>query len=233
MQRTSAPVRAPAPRKRRGRPPRWSRDEIVEAVATMLLAEPAEPLTIARAADAVGAKPMSLYRHFRDRDDLVAAVARHLLVDALAPVDPDAPWQDQVRTWMLSVHEQARRVPRLVQMMARGESADWLVGSARLAAIFERCGVDDDRLIAEAIYWVATITMGHVMIDAAAPRQLQRDRVQASLDRLDAADAARVTGLVPHFARMRDDGFERVAEGVIGQLEHMLASADRFAGRGS
>ena len=199
----------------------------------MLLADPGATLTIARAANAVGAKPMSLYRHFRDRDDLVAAVARHVLFDTGATLDPDAPWQDQVRAWMLSVHEQARRVPQLVQMMARGESAEWLVGSARLAAIFERCGVDDDRLVAEAIYWVATITMGHAMIDAAAPQQLQGDRVRASLDRLDPADAARVAGLVPHFAGMRGDGFARVAEWVIGQLEHMLASADRSAAVGS
>ena len=68
----------------------------------MLLADPAAPLTIARAAEAVGAKPMSLYRHFEDRDDLVAAVARHVFFDARSPVDTDAPWQEQIRAWMLS-----------------------------------------------------------------------------------------------------------------------------------
>lgn len=176
---------------------------------------------------------MSLYRHFRDRDDLVAAVARHVLFDTCAPLDSDLPWQEQVRTWMLSVHEQARRVPQLVQLMASGESAEWLVGSARLAAIFEHSGVDDERLVAEAIYWVATITMGHAMIEAAAPQQLQGDRVQASLDRLDAADAARVARLVPQFADMRRDGFARVVEWVIRQLERMLGRAERTVAMGT
>jgi AcrR family transcriptional regulator len=211
-----------APERRRGRPPRWSREQIVDAVAAMLVAEPSAPLTIARAAEAVGAKPMSLYRHFEDRDDLVAAVARRVFFETPPPVDADAPWQEQTRAWMLSVYAQARGVPQLVQMMASGESAEWLVGSAHLATIFERCGVDDDRLVAEAIYWVATITMGHAMIEAAAPDHLEGARVQASLDRLDADDAARVAPLLPQFAELRRDGFERVVEWVIGQLERML-----------
>src|SRR5437763_11845496 len=107
---------------RRGRPPRFSREQIVEAVADMLLADPTAPLTIARAAEAVGAKPMSLYRHFADRDDLVAAVAHHVFADTRPPVDADTPWQEQIRGWMLAVYDRARQVPQLVHLMASGES---------------------------------------------------------------------------------------------------------------
>jgi AcrR family transcriptional regulator len=221
--RAAPPAAEPA--RRRGRPPRFTREQIVDAVAEMLLADPEAPLTIASAAAAVGAKPMSLYRHFADRDDLVAAVARRVFFDT-APTIDDSPWPDQVRAWMLSVYEQARRVPQLVQMMASGESAEWLVSTAHLAKVFERSGVRDDRLVAEAIYWVATITMGHSMIEAASPPQLHDDRVQASLDRLDADDAERVARLLPQFADMRRDGFERVVEWVVSQVEQMLARGD-------
>jgi AcrR family transcriptional regulator len=210
------------PARRRGRPPRLSRAQIVEAVARMLVADPDAPLTIARAADAVGAKPMSLYRHFDDRDDLVAAVARHVFFDSLPTPDANAAWQDQVREWMLAVYDQARRIPQLVQMMASGESADWLSASAHLARIIERSGVDDDRVVAEAIYWVATITMGHAMIAAAAPEQLQGERVEASLRRLDATDAARVARLVPEFAAISRDGFTRVAEWTVREVERIV-----------
>jgi AcrR family transcriptional regulator len=198
---------------------------VVEAVAEMLAADPGAPLTIARAAEAVGAKPMSLYRHFQDRDDLVAAVARHVFVDTRPPVDAALPWQDQIRAWMLTVYERARRVPQLVQMMATGESAEWLADSAHLAAIFERCGVDDDRSVAEAVYWVATVTMGHAMIEAAGPHHLQVQRVQASVDRLDPGDAERVARLIPQFTDMRRDGFARVVEWVVCQLERMITDA--------
>ena len=125
---------------------------------------------------------------------------------------------------MLSVYDQARRVPQLVHMMASGESAEWLVGSAQLARIIERSGVGDDRLVAEAIYWVATITMGHAMIAAAAPEHLQGERVQASLQRLDANDAARVARLVPQFAEIGRDGFARVTEWTVREVERIVSA---------
>jgi AcrR family transcriptional regulator len=203
-----------------------SRDRIVAAVADLLVADPEAPLTMARAAEAAGAKPMSLYRHFHHRDELVAAVARHVLFEPSPPVE-SAIWQDQVAAWMTAVYGRSTRVPQLVQLMASGESTEWLVGAVQLASIFERCGLDDDRLLAEAIYWVATITMGHAMIDAASPPHLQAELVQASLDRLDAGDARRVAGLVPQFNDMRGDGFQRVVRWTIEQLERMVAGANR------
>src|SRR4051794_38294622 len=121
---------------RRGRPPKFSREQIVEAVAAMLLADPATPLTIARAAEAVGAKPMSLYRHFADRDDLVAAVTQRLFAETRVGLSADASWQEEVAGWMLAIYRMAQRVPQLVQLSASGESAGWLVDSAHLASAF-------------------------------------------------------------------------------------------------
>lgn len=190
----------------------------------MLVADPDAPLTIARAADAVGAKPMSLYRHFADRDELVAAVARRVLFDPSPPLETGT-WQEQTAAWMLAVYDRARRVPQLVQLMASGESTEWLLGAVQLASIFERCGLVDEQLVAEAIYWVATTTMGHAMIEAASPARLREHQVRASLDRLDTADAARVARLVPQFDDMRGDGFRRVVGWTIAQLERMVTTS--------
>ncbi len=66
-------------RRGRGRPPRLSRERIVEGAVEVLLAEPAVSLTIKRVADAVGAAPMALYRYFPDRDALLQATADHVL----------------------------------------------------------------------------------------------------------------------------------------------------------
>jgi AcrR family transcriptional regulator len=192
----------------------------------MLVADPSAPLTMARAAQAVGAKPMSLYRHFEHRDELVAAVARRVLFEPAPPLDAGT-WQEQIGAWMLAVYERSTRVPQLVQLMASGESTEWLVGAGQLASIFERCGLGDDRLVAQAIYWVATVTMGHAMIEAASPPRLQAERVQASLNRLDALDADRVARLVPQFDRMRSSGFRQVVGWTIEQLEHMVADPHR------
>ena len=208
---------------RRGRPPKFSRDQIVEAVAAMLLADPTTPLTIARAAEAVGAKPMSLYRHFADRDDLVAAVAQRLFAETRQPIAEDATWQEEVASWMRAVYRMAQRVPQLVQLSASGESAGWLVDGAHLAEMFERAGVDDDQLVAEAVYWVSTTTLGHALIYAAGEHSLTLERLEHSLEWLDEDDARRVGRLLPHLDGLREDGFERIVGWTIDALERRLA----------
>jgi len=212
---------------RRGRPARFSRDQIVEAVTEMVLADPSSPLTVARAADAVGAKPMSLYRHFADRDDLVAAVARHLFAGVRPAVGTGTPWQDEVRAWMTAMYRQARRVPQIVQLLATGESAEWLDDSAHLAGIFERAGVADDHVIAQAVYVVATTTMGHAMLHAAGRDHARGERLQTALTRLDGDDAARMARLIPQFDSVREDGFGLVVELAVAGLEHLLAMRPR------
>lgn len=209
---------------RRGRPPRYSRETIVDAVAEMLLADPTTPLTIARAAEAVGAKPMSLYRHFTDRDDLVSAVAERLFAGTREPVAPGTSWQDEVAAWMQSVYRMACRVPQLIQLMASGESAGWLVDSAYLASIFERSGVQDDRRIVEAVYWAATTTMGHALIYAAGQQHLPVDRHVLDLGRLAAEDAARMARLLPHFEALRPHAFDDVVAWTIAGLEQRLGN---------
>jgi AcrR family transcriptional regulator len=212
----------PAPA-RRGRPPRYSREQIVRDVAEMLLAEPDEPLTIARAADAIGAAPMSLYRHFADREDLVVSVAHHLLAGARPPLDGATSWQDQLRAWMTTVHDQATRVPQLLQFAGTGPSPAWLTDSAYLSAVLERAGFDDDRSLAEAVYWVATTTMGQAMIHAASPPESPHGRLQNRLDDLPAADAERLGRVLPHLAAMHKQEFVRVVDWTIAGLERTLA----------
>jgi AcrR family transcriptional regulator len=216
--------KAPA---KRGRPARFSREQIVDAVAAMLLADPRTPLTIARAAEAVGARPMSLYRHFADRDDLVAAVAQRLFAESRVPTEPDATWQEEVAAWMRSVYRMATRVPQLVQLAASGESAGWIVDSAHLAAIVERSGVHDERLVAEAVYWVSTTTLGHALIYAAGEQTVTLDRLQKSLEWMEPEDAQQVTRLLPHLELLRESGFERIVEWTIEAVEARLTPRRR------
>src|SRR5262249_52182334 len=71
--RNTMPPVAKRAESRRGRPPTYSRDQIVRDVADALLTDPEMPLTMSRMAAAVGSAPMSLYRHFTDREDLIAS----------------------------------------------------------------------------------------------------------------------------------------------------------------
>ena len=110
-----------------------------------------------------------------------------------------------------------------MQLLASGESAEWLGDSAYLTRVFEGAGIREDSVLAEAVYWVATATMGHAMIDAAGRDHLQPERLRASLERLDPEDAALTARLIPHFDDMRDRGFELVVELTIAGLEQLLS----------
>jgi AcrR family transcriptional regulator len=220
--RAAAAANSPSPR--RGRPPRYTREQIVRDVAEALLADPTTPITIARAAEVVGAAPMSLYRHFTDREDLLVSVANYVFAVARPPAAPGTTWQDQVRTWMTTVYQQATRVPQLVQLVATGESPAWLADSAYLAATLERAGIVDDRRLAEAVHFVATTTLGQAMIRAVRPAAFPADHLERGFDVLSADDAARVRRVLPHLVDMQPTDFDNVVAWTVAALEHGITN---------
>ena len=56
-----------------------SRDHIVDATLRLVRDEPDAPITMERVAAVLGTRPMSLYTHVRNRDELVALAAAQAL----------------------------------------------------------------------------------------------------------------------------------------------------------
>ena len=108
---------------RRGRPPRATPEQIVDAAVALVVAEPDEPLTMARVANAVGLTPMALYRHFKDRDELMDAVVGRILLERNAAIPREGPWQDQLRAWVLGGLDYLVPCAQVVQVVLRG----WIV----------------------------------------------------------------------------------------------------------
>lgn len=191
---------------------------ILESVAGMLRADPDAPLTMARAAEAVGATPMSLYRYFEDRDDLLVSVTRHVLRDADAAVPAGSDWQERIRAWMTTVYERSVRHPQVFQMAASGESPAWLTCSARLSEIFESAGWTDPRRVAAAVYLIGTTTLGQAMVAAASGRRLSAHRLDGAIGHLTPEEAGRVAPLIPHLVAVADAGFDLVVEATVTAL---------------
>jgi TetR/AcrR family transcriptional regulator, tetracycline repressor protein len=97
----SAPVTEPAPRHEReasGRT-RWgslSRADIVDAAVTIVEAGGYEEMSIRSLAADLGVAPMSLYRHIRNKDDLLDEVVSRLLASAWPPTVTEDNWQDWI-----------------------------------------------------------------------------------------------------------------------------------------
>ncbi len=86
----------PAPPARRAPWGTISREDIVQAAVKIVGAHGYEEMTIRGLAAELGVAPMSLYRHIRDKDDLLDEVADRLLAPAWRPSAAEDDW----RAWL-------------------------------------------------------------------------------------------------------------------------------------
>ena len=150
---------------RRGRPPRATPEKIVDAAVALVLAEPDEPLTMARVASSVGLTPMALYRHFKDRDELMDEVVGQILMERNAAIPREGPWQDQLRAWVLGGLDHLVPCAQVVQVVLAGGSSRWVHDAATLVRILDQAGFADDQL-ADMQVWIALSVGGYVMAEA-------------------------------------------------------------------
>ena len=82
--------------RRRGRPPRISRDDIVDAACELGI----ENLTMAAVAERLGVTHQSLYGWVQDRDELIDLVSDRLIRRLeIKPPDDPADWRDSLRSY--------------------------------------------------------------------------------------------------------------------------------------
>jgi TetR/AcrR family transcriptional regulator, tetracycline repressor protein len=203
---------------RRGRPPRATPEQIVDAAVTLVLTEPDEPLTMARVASAVGLTPMALYRHFRDRDELMDEVVGRILLERNAAIPREGPWQDQLRAWILGGLEYLVPCAQIVQVVFAGGSSRWLHDAATLARILEQAGFVDDEL-ADLQVWIALSVGGYVMAEASRRKGPNMSETYAALAHLAPDDADRMARLIPKIERAFDQMHERFADRLIQTVE--------------
>jgi len=204
---------------RRGRPPRATPEQIVDAAVALVLAEPTEPLTMARVANSVGLTPMALYRHFKDRDELMDAVVGQILMERNAAIPREGPWQDQLRAWVLGGLEYLVPCAQIVQVVFAGGSSRWLHDAATLARILEQAGFTDDDDVADMQVWIALSVGGYVMAEAARRKGPNMSETYAALAHLAPEDADRMARLIPKIERAFDQMHERFADRLIQTVE--------------
>ena len=190
----------------------------MDAAVASLLAAPDEPLTMARVASSVGLTPMALYRHFKDRDELMDAVVGRILVERNAAIPRGGPWQDQLRAWVLGGLEYLVPCSQVVQVVFAGGSSRWLHDAATLARILEQAGFADDDL-AEMQVWIALSVGGYVMAEASRRKGPNVSETYAALAHLAPDDADRLARLIPKIERAFDHMHERFADRLIQTVE--------------
>lgn len=122
--------------------------EAILAAATELAASGAS-LTFRSLGSALGADPTAIYRRFRDKDELMAALLDGLISASLVAVDRDAPWRDQLRAGavhtidIFASHPQIGVQATAIATGGPGELAviDWILSQ------LGRAGLDKEQVV--------------------------------------------------------------------------------------
>src|SRR4029077_67554 len=77
-------------------PGRQHLDREVILSAAIDLAATGSAITFRALGAALGTDPTAVYRHFRDKQELMQALVDRLIIAAQAEVDPEASWRDQL-----------------------------------------------------------------------------------------------------------------------------------------
>jgi AcrR family transcriptional regulator len=152
------------PRRRAGRPARLSRDAVVAAALTIVDREGIEALTMRRVARELESSPMAIYRHVRDKDQLLVLMLDRLAATvAVPPLDP-AP-RTRLQQACRAMRDGLARYPWVLDVLAEGDliapAILWLV--EEIVAGFIACGLTEAEAV-DGYRAVWQFTVGELII---------------------------------------------------------------------
>lgn len=105
----------------RPRKPLLSRERIVEAASALVDAEGLEAVSTRRLAAGLGVSGPSLYNHFRNKDEILDAVADTVSAQVdLSMFGDGRDWRTALHDWAASYREALRAHPNIVPVLAQG-----------------------------------------------------------------------------------------------------------------
>src|SRR5215208_5588620 len=106
------PVREDSPR------PPLDRERILAAAESIVASEGVGKLTMRRIGAELGADPTAVYRHFRNKDELLVQLADRMF-GTLPAVDPGLNWRERFKAEMRHAVDRYRSHPDLAVLLAK------------------------------------------------------------------------------------------------------------------
>ncbi|MEU5582697.1 TetR/AcrR family transcriptional regulator [Streptomyces huasconensis] len=209
---------------------RWSTEEILDTAAELLRTSDADSFSVRKLAAALGTDSSSLYRHFRNKTELLRAVADRILLTAMDGYRPEGDWKQRVTTLALRLREAFGEQPQLAGVWARfgsGGTGSRLVMEELLQAL-RTSGLPDEEVPARyhrIVILVAALIASEAGIGTLTSKEYEQGMEQFRVAVLG-ADPEHFPAL-SHFARdIRPLGVDRRAafeEILAAQLAHIEA----------
>ncbi|MGH7643607.1 MAG: TetR/AcrR family transcriptional regulator [Candidatus Dormibacteria bacterium] len=144
-----------------------SREQVVLAAIQMVESGGYERLTIRQLATNLEVGPMSLYRHVRDKDDLLGEVVDHLLERSWRPREGATGWRDWVAEAAERLHQFLVSQPAAMHIYLSHPVVS-PAAVTRMNAMMEvlRHGLGDERVARQAYAAVHTYTVGFAALES-------------------------------------------------------------------
>jgi len=209
---------------------RWSTEEILDTAVVLLRTSDAESFSVRKLAVALGTDSSSLYRHFRNKTELLRALADRVLLAAMDGYRPEGDWKQRITALALRLREAFGEQPQLAAIWGRygsGGAGSRLVMEEVLQAL-RTSGLPDQEVPTRyhrIALLLAALISSEAGISTVTPEQYEQGMEQFRVAVLG-ADPERFPALA-HFARdIRPLGADRRAafeELLAAQLAHIEA----------
>lgn len=150
------------------RPARLTRPLIVDAALDLVDEAGADGLTMRALARRLGVDPMAIYRHVRDKEDLLGAMC-DVAVAGLPSLDPERPWEPQVRDLALALYTALLRRPALLPVLASAPVTPVSLALTQNGVALLVSAGADEQLAASAFAVVFSYVVGAAMVAIADP----------------------------------------------------------------
>ncbi|MFJ5265124.1 TetR/AcrR family transcriptional regulator [Streptomyces sp. NPDC088387] len=211
-----------------------SPERIVEACLELLDTEGAEALTFRRIGAHLGADPTALYRHFRNKDELLLAVADKLLEESLDGYDPSDDWRETLRGLCVRAHQVYLAHPqvavlttvRITRRPAEMRAIDMFLGALAEAGFPPEQAVLHYRALVDFMLAWSCMDATYASLDVQT-----RTKDESAWSGVYAAVPAdthpHLAAAAPHLASVEEEANFRFALDLM--LEAIAARADRVA----
>jgi AcrR family transcriptional regulator len=209
---------------------RWSTEEILDTAAELLHTSDADSFSVRKLAAALGTDSSSLYRHFRNKTELLRAVADRILLAAMDGYRPEGDWKQRITALALRLREAFGEQLQLAAVWGRygsGGTGSRLVMEELLQAL-RASGLPDEEVPVRyhrIVILLAALIASEAGISTVTPQEYEQGMEQFRVAVLG-ADPERFPALA-HFARdIRPLGADRRAafeELLAAQLAHIEA----------
>ncbi|MEV6046914.1 TetR/AcrR family transcriptional regulator [Streptomyces xanthochromogenes] len=211
---------------------RWSTEEILDTAAELLRTSDAESFSVRKLAAALGTDSSSLYRHFRNKTELLRAVADRILLAAMDGYRPEGDWKQRVTALALRLREAFGDQPQLAAVWGRyasGGTGSRLVMEELLQAL-RASGLPDDEIPVRyhrIVILLAALIASEAGISTITPQEYEQGMEQFRVAVLG-ADPERFPALA-YFARDirplgadRRNAFEEILAAQLADIEAQI-----------